>query len=463
MSNEGGRRMNNTNDFSKGSMLKNILVMAIPLTVAQLVQLLYNIVDRMFIGLLSDNSLALTGMGICFPIISIISAFNMLFSSGGAPLCSMARGRSDIKEAKKLMGNCFSLLIITGIVMMMVCYIFMKPILFLFGASDEIYPYASEYLTIYLLGTLFVMVGAGMNSFINSQGFAKIGMATTLMGAICNIVLDLVFVVFLKMGVRGAAIATVISQGVSAIWVFRFLTGKKALFTLDKESMKLDNSKRVLKMTGLGVSGFVMAMTNSLTQIICNATLQSFGGDLYVGIMTVLNSVREIFNIAIQGITTGAQPVISYNYGAKLYKRVKQGIMVVFVIALSYTVSAWFIVDHFPEFFLRLFTKEEQLVQTGIPCLQLFFGGFYMMSFQFIGQSTFVATGYSKHAVFFSLLRKAFIVVPLTLILPHFMGVNGVFMAEPISNFIGGSACFITMMLTVWRNLSRSLCNDDNS
>jgi putative MATE family efflux protein len=445
--------MNSTNDFSKGSMVKNILTMAVPLTIAQVVQLLYNIVDRMYIGLLSEDSLALTGMGICFPIISIVGAFNLLFSSGGAPLCSMARGSGDLAEAKKLMGNCFSLLMITGVLVMIVGYVFMKPILFLFGASDEIYPYASSYLSIYLLGTLFVMAGTGMNSFINAQGFAKIGMATTLLGAICNIVLDMVFVLVLRMGVTGAAIATVISQGISAVWVLHFLTGKKAILVLDRDSMKLNNKNRILRMTGLGISGFVMGMTNSLTQIICNATLQNWGGDLYVGIMTVLNSVREIFNVVVQGITTGSQPVISFNYGAKLYKRVKQGILAVAIIGISYTVFAWLIVENFSEVFLRLFTNEEQLIEVGTPCLKLFFGGFYMMSLQFTGQSTFVATGYSKHAVFFSLLRKVFIVVPLTLLLPYAMGVNGVFMAEPISNFLGGTACFITMMFTVWRKL----------
>jgi Na+-driven multidrug efflux pump len=263
----------------------------------------------------------------------------------------------------------------------------------------------------------------------------------------------MVFVLLLRMGVTGAAIATVISQGISAVWVLHFLTGKKAILVLDRESMKLNDKSRIFRMTGLGISGFVMGMTNSLTQIICNATLQNWGGDLYVGIMTVLNSVREIFNVVVQGITTGSQPVISFNYGAKLYKRVKQGILAVAVIGISYTVFAWLIVENFSEVFLRLFTNEEQLIEVGTPCLKLFFGGFYMMSLQFTGQSTFVATGYSKHAVFFSLLRKVFIVVPLTLLLPYAMGVNGVFMAEPISNFLGGTACFVTMMFTVWRKL----------
>ncbi|MDD3219470.1 MAG: MATE family efflux transporter [Lachnospiraceae bacterium] len=446
----------NINDFSKGAMWKNILSMAIPVTAAQLVQLLYNIVDRIYIGhMQGDASLALTGVGLTFPIISLITAFSLLFSSGGAPLCSIERGRGNHERAEKLLGNCFCLLLITGCLLMVVFYVFMKPILYAFGASDVTYPFASSYLTIYLIGTLFVMISTGMNMFINSQGFGKVGMATTMIGAVCNIILDPIFIFVFHMGVQGAALATIISQGVSALWVFHFLTGKKPMYKIKKVCMKLNDLKLILDMVSLGLSGFVMAVTNSLTQIVCNATLQTYGGDIYVGSMTILNSVREIFTLATQGITSGAQPVLGFNYGAGEYDRVKQGIKFMTGLTVGYTVLAWLVIDLVPQVFIGLFTSEPELMAVSIPSLRIFFGGFFMMSLQFSGQSTFVALGYSKHAVFFSLLRKAIIVVPLTLILPRFMGINGVFYAEPISNYIGGTACFVVMLLTVWPRLSK--------
>lgn len=447
----------NINDFSKGAMWKNILSMAIPVTAAQLVQLLYNIVDRIYIGhMQGDASLALTGVGLTFPIISLITAFSLLFSSGGAPLCSIERGRGNHERAEKLLGNCFCLLLITGCLLMVVFYAFMKPILYAFGASDVTYPFASSYLTIYLIGTLFVMISTGMNMFINSQGFGKVGMATTMIGAVCNIILDPIFIFVFHMGVQGAALATIISQGVSALWVFHFLTGKKPMYRIKKVCMKLNDLKLILDMVSLGLSGFVMAVTNSLTQIVCNATLQTYGGDIYVGSMTILNSVREIFTLATQGITSGAQPVLGFNYGAGEYDRVKQGIKFMTGLTVGYTVLAWLVIDLVPQVFIGLFTSEPELMAVSIPSLRIFFGGFFMMSLQFSGQSTFVALGYSKHAVFFSLLRKAIIVVPLTLILPRFMGINGVFYAEPISNYIGGTACFVVMLLTVWPRLSKN-------
>lgn len=442
------------NDFSKGAVWKNILSMAVPITAAQLVQVLYNLVDRIYLGHLQEgSSLALTGVGLTFPVISLISAFCMLFSSGGAPLCSIERGRGNHKRVETIMGNCFFLLLITGAVLMAFFYIFMKPVLYTFGASDATYPYARTYLLIYLTGTLFSMISAGMNMFINAQGFGKVAMMTTLLGAVCNVILDPIFIFALHLGVAGAAIATVISQGLSAFWVLRFLTGPEPMYRIRKKYMKLNDGHLLLQITGLGLSGFTMAVTNSLTQIICNSTLKSWGTDLNIGSMTIINSVREIFSMIVQGITQGATPVLGYNYGARKYKRVRSGIIFTSAIAITYTVLAWLCVHSFPEFFIRLFTKDEALIAVAIPSLKIFFAGFYMMSFQFIGQSTFVALGCSKRAVFFSLLRKAFIVVPLTIWLPYSFGVNGVFYAEPISNFIGGTACFLTMMLTLWPKL----------
>lgn len=443
-------------DFSKGEMWRNILYMAVPLAVSQIIQVLYNIVDRIYIGhMKSGNGLELTGVGLVFPIISIISAFSNLFSTGGAPLCSIERGKGNHEKAKEIMGNSFTLLFCTGVIMMLVFYIFMKPILYAFGASDLTYPYAREYLGLYLLGTLFVTLGFGMNPFINSQGFSRVGMMTTLVGAVVNIALDPIFIFACRMGVRGAAIATVISQGVSCIWVLWFLTGNKPMYKLGRRYLRVRNLRLVGEILTLGASGFMMMMTGSLTQIVSNATLQQYGGELYVGAMTILNSIRDIFTLVVHGLTTGAQPVLGYNFGARKYQRVKDGIRFVSIVCIIYTFLAWLVIDLFPTVFIQMFTQNKALIEVAVPALSIFFMGFFMMSFQFCGQTVFVSLGYSKYAICFTLLRKAIIVVPLTMILPVFMGVNGVFYAEPVSNYIGGIACYTTMMLTVWRMLGK--------
>lgn len=445
------------NDFSQGAVWKNILSLAVPLTVAQLVQLCYNIVDRIYIGHLpGSSSLALTGLGLTFPVITIINAFTRLFGSGGAPLCSIARGEGDEDKAKRIMGNSFFMLIATGILLMVFCQIFKKPILYMFGASDDTYPFAASYLTIYLLGTLFVMISGGMNDFISAQGFGRTSMTTVLVGAGLNILLDPLFIFVFDMGVQGAALATVISQFVSAVWVLRFLTGKKALFTLKLSAMKPD-WKLIGRISGLGLSGFVMAVTNGLTQIACNRMLGIYGGDSYIAIMTVLNSVREIFMLPLNGITHGSQPVMGFNYGAKQYGRVRQAVRFTAMITFIYTVLAWIIVMLIPGTFIRMFSSDASLLTEGVRSLKIFFFGFFFMAFQVSGQAAFVGLGKSKQAVFFSLLRKAFIVVPLTILLPQIgaLGVDGVFLAEPISNIVGGLACYITMMCTVYRQMKR--------
>lgn len=397
------------NDFSQGSMWRNILTMAVPLILAQAVQVLYNVVDRVYIGHLpADAALAFTGIGLTFPIVNIISAFTNLFGSGGAPLCSIARGRGDIARARRIMCNCFVMLLATGFVLMAVCYLGMKPILYLFGASDATWPFARDYLYIYLLGTPFVMVGLGMNSFVNAQGFGRMGMMTVALGAVVNLILDPIFIFGFNMGVQGAALATILSQAVSAAWVVRFLTGPKALFTLRQADMTPD-WPLLGQVTALGVSGFVMAVTNSLTQIACNATLQTWGGDVYVGIMTVINSVRELFTLPVHGLTQGAQPVLSYNYGAGKYRRVRKGIVFMTVSCFAFTSLVWLVTITKPALFIRLFNSDEPLVTLGAPALALFFQGFFMMSFQFSGQAVYVALNRPRSAVFFSLLRKAVI------------------------------------------------------
>lgn len=446
---------NQKTDFSKGPVWKCIVAQAVPLTVAQLVQLLYNVVDRIYIGHIGNNdSIALTGVGLTFPIVTLIMAFTALFGMGGVPLFSMARGSGDDEKAGRIMGNSFALLVLSSIVLTIFGYVFARDILFLFGASDESFVYAKEYLDVYLAGTIFSMTTTGMNGYINAQGFPRIGMLSIIIGAAANIVLDPVFIFVLDMGVTGAAIATVISQAVSAVWVVKFLFGKKAIIPLGMKNIRIkgDITKSI---TTLGTSNFIMQGTNCLVQVACNSTLQSFGGDIYVGIMTVANSIREIFMLPISGIVNGAQPVISFNYGAKEYKRAKDGIKFNTVLGSAYTMLAWILVVIAPAFWFELFSDDVQMIEAGIEMLMIYFFGFVFMSFQFAGQSTFQALGDAKHAIFFSLLRKAIIVVPLTLLLPRFgFGVMGVFLAEPISNVIGGLACYITMRLTVYKKLT---------
>lgn len=446
------------NDFSQGKVSQNILSMALPMTLAQLINILYNIVDRVYLGHLEGiGRMSITGLGLCLPVISILLGFANLCGMGGGPLCSIHRGKGENEEAERVMGNAFVLLLIFGAVLTVAGLIFRRPILYLFGASDITFPYAEAYLSIYLCGTLFVMIGLGMNPFINAQGFGQIGMMTVALGAVVNLLLDPIFIFLFHMGVRGAALATVISQGCSAAWVLWFLTGKKAILRLRKEVMALQ-WKRVQRILALGSSGFVMALTNSLVQILCNATLQQTGGELYVGVMTVINSVREVITMPVTGITNGCQPVLGYNYGTGLYKRVREGIRFTTGVTMAYSVCVWALVMALPHVFIHVFNSERELLTAGVPAFRIYFAAFFCMAFQFIGQSVFVGLNRSKNAVFFSLLRKAFIVAPLTILLPALgWGVDGVFYAEPISNVVGGLACFLTMLLTVYIPLGHKL------
>jgi len=449
------RSMEGKGNFGEGKIWRHIISQALPLTLAQLVQILYNLVDRIYIGHLPGDTqgLALTGVGVTFPVITLIAAFTNLFASGGAPLCSMARGKKDDKRALEIMGCTLFMQILVGIIVGVTAFLTMKPLLYLLGASDATYPYAAGYLRIYLLGTVFLMVGTGMNLFINLQGFPKIGMMTTLLGAILNIILDPVFIFVFKMGVEGAAIATVISQFVSAVWVISFLFGKKAVLRISREYIK----PRILLIKDiviLGMAGFVMQATNCIVQAVCNASLGYYGGDVYIGIMTILNSVREILGLPVGGLASGGQPVLSYNYGAGENKRVKEAIKFLSLVGSCYMLVVWLIIMLFPSFFIRLFSSDIQMVTYGNRVFMIYFGAFFMMQFQFIGQSTFTALGKSKQAIFFSIFRKVIIVLPLTLLLPGLgFGTDGVFIAEPVSNVIGGLACFITMLVTVYRKL----------
>ena len=445
-------------DFSQGPVWKCILAQALPLTVAQLVQLAYNVVDRIYLGHMGDgNSMALTGVGLTFPIITLIMAFTALFGVGGVPLFSMARGAGDTEKASKILGNSFALLLSSAGILMICGFVFCRPILFAFGASEESFVYAKQYLDIYLLGTFFSMTTTGLNGYINAQGFPKIGMLSIILGAVTNIILDPIFIFVFDMGVSGAALATIISQACSAVWVLRFLFGKQVLIPLQLSNIRIRRqvTKDIFK---LGTSNFIMQGTNCLVQVACNSTLQRYGGDLYVGIMTVTNSVREICMLPVSGLINGAQPVVSFNYGARKYDRVRAGIRFNTYIGVSFTMVAWLLIVLFPEFWFGIFSDDLAMMASGVPMLKLYFFGFVFMAFQFAGQSTFQALGDAKHAIFFSLLRKAIIVAPLTFLLPAIgFGVKGVFLAEPVSNVIGGLASYLTMRFTIYRRLEKAI------
>ena len=451
----GGRTQPKT-DFSQGPVWRRILDQAGPLIVAQLVHLLYNVVDRIYLGHMGDGGgMALTGVGLTFPIVTLIMGFAALFGTGGVPLFSIARGAGDEARARRILGNSFTLQLVSSALLMVVGYLFMRPILFAFGASEDSFVYAKAYLDVYLVGTAFSMIATGLNGYINAQGFPRIGMLSIVIGAAANIALDPVFIFALGMGVKGAALATVISQGLSALWVLRFLTGQKAIIPLKRENMTLDGQV-VRDIAKLGTANFIMQGTTCLVQIACNATLQQFGGDLYVGVMTVVNSVREIFLLPVNGITSGSQPVISYNYGARRYDRVLSGIRFNTLIGAGYTLVAWLLVLLLPRLWFGIFSDDPAMTEAGVEALRIYFFGFVCMALQFAGQSAFTALGDAPHAILFSLLRKAIIVVPLTLLLPRLgFGVKGVFLAEPVSNAVGGTACYLTMRLTQFRRIRR--------
>ena len=466
------------NDFSKGPMWQVILKMSVPMMMAQLVNVLYNVVDRMYIGHIEGvGAMALTGLGLSMPVISLITAFANLCGSGGGPLCSIARGEGDKEKAERYMGNAFVLLLIIGVALTALLSIFLRDILFFLGASENTYPYASEYLRVYLLGTLFVMISLGMNAFINAQGFAKIGMLTVVLGAVVNIVLDPVFILErgeklfgvlpmpfgLGLGIRGAAWATVIAQCCSAVWVLKFLFSKKAILDLRPKCMRL-HGPTVGKICGLGVTGFVMGVTNGIVQSACNVQLQRYGGDLYVGVMTVINSVKELAFLVVHGLASGAQPVLGYNYGAREYDRVRTGIRFFCLGSLIYACTVWLLSMTIPGALIRIFNRDPALLAAGIPSIRIYFCGFMFMSMQSAGQCVFVGLGKAKHAVIFSLLRKVFIVLPLVFLLPLIpgMGVNGVFWSEPISDLLGGGACFLTMWFTVYKKLGREASLQSN-
>ena len=447
-----------TGDFSRGRVSTTILKLGLPMMLAEFVHVLYNIVDRMYIGHMAEGgTLALTGLGICFPLITLIGAFANLFSTGGATLMTIARGSGDNRKAERIMGTSFTMLMITGGVLTVLLFGFAPGLLRLLGGDAETLPAALSYFRIYVIGTIPVLIGLGMNPFISAQGFPRVGMMTVIIGAALNILLDPLMIYQMGMGVRGAALATVLSQLAGAAWAMAFLCGRRAVIRLTGFHLDRTELKGIIR---LGVTGFTFKVTNSLTQAIVNVMLKAWGGSmstLYVGAMSLINSIREIMSLPNNGIVQGGQSVMSYNYGAKLYRRVSQSIRFTFLSGLGINLAMWALVMFAPRPVIGLFTADEQLIALTADCARIFFGVFPFMALQQTGQSTFVALNYPRYALFFSLLRKIVLVAPLTLALPGLgLGVNGVFWAELISQLTGATACFVTMSLVIWRPMNQA-------
>ena len=446
-------------DFDNGKITTNIFQAALPMLVAQILSLLYNIVDRIYIARIPEiGTTALGAVGLCFPIIVIITAFSNLFGSGGAPLFSIERGRGDKKRAGMIMNTSFFMLTVCAVVLMCIGFIFARPILVLFGSSENALIYAYPYIMIYLIGTFPSMIITGMNPFINAQGYTIIGMCSVVIGAIANIVLDPLFIFAFHLGIRGAAIATVLSQCLSAGFVLYFLS-KKAEYKirmLHKEEIRVcgSDAKNIIS---LGTAGFIMQLTNSLVNICCNNVLAATGGDVYISVMTIISSVRQMVETPIWSISEGSSPVISYNYGAKRPKKVIKAWITMSILILIYILIAWSVILFAPKFLIGIFSSDKNLMIDTVPAMKLYFAAFIFMLFQYTGQTMFKSLNKKKQAIFFSILRKVVIVVPLTYVFPYVfhMGSNGVFMAEPVSNVIGGSLCFIVMLLTVLPELKR--------
>ncbi len=444
------------NDFSQGDVPRLIMKLAIPMIVAQVVNALYSIVDRIYIGHMADvGQTALTGIGLCFPITMTVSAFAALIGYGGAPLSSILRGRRDDRQAERVLGNCVTALTVLGILVPLACFCLRRPILYLFGASDATYPYADEYITIYLMGSLPVMITLGLNTFINAQGFTRDGMVTVGIGALCNIMLDPIFIFAFGLGVAGAAIATVISQVVSCLWVFAFLLGKKNLIRLRRENLR-PSWPLLGRICGLGVSSFIMQITESAISAVFNASLFRFGGDIYVTAMTVASSISQVYTMIIQGFGQGAQPVTGYNYGAGAYGRVRQCYRFLTGVCVAYAVVAWGLIQLFMPQIISVFNGDPNLLAAAVPMLRIYFLLTFLFALQTASQNTFVALGEARKATFFALLRKVFLLIPLILLMPRLgFGVAGIFAAEPIADTVSAVACFVTFLLTSYRGLRR--------
>ena len=417
-----------------GQLLRRL---AIPTVIAQLVNMLYNIVDRIYIGHIPEvGSAALTGVGVCLPIILIVSAFACFTASGGAPRASIYMGRDDMDSAEKTLGGCFTLQIGISVVLTAVLLLWGREALLAFGASENTVGYALDYMRIYVLGTVFVQLTLGMNAYITAQGFATVSMKTVLIGALLNTALDPLFIFVLGLGVRGAALATVISQAVSAVWVMTFLMGKKTRWRLQREDLRV-SGKIVLPCIALGLSPFVMQSTESLIAICFNSSLLRYGGDMAVGAMTVLTSIMQFSNMPLQGLTQGAQPIVSYNFGARNAQRVREAYFCLLRACVTYSMAIWLLVELFPRAFILIFNNNAALVEYASWAVRIYMGCSGIFGIQIACQQTFVALGNAKTSLFLAVWRKIILLIPLIYILPHFFADKAfaVFLAEPVADF----------------------------
>ena len=438
---------NNKNFLGTEPVGKLLLKLSIPTVIAQLINMLYNIVDRIYIGHIpGEGSLALTGVGVCMPIIMIVSAFAALVSSGGAPRASIYMGKQDNKSAENILGNCFILQIIISVILTAILLIWGRDLLLAFGASENTISYATDYMHIYAFGTLFVQLTLGMNAFITAQGFTTFSMVSVLIGAVCNIVLDPVFIFVFHMGVRGAALATVISQAISTLWVVLFLCGKKTQLHLRKKHLHLE-AKVVLPCIALGLAAFIMQSSESIVTVCFNSSLLRYGGDIAVGAMTILTSVMQFAMLPLQGIAQGAQPISSYNYGAKNNDRVRKTFRLLLKVSFGYSIILWAIVMLFPQMFAMMFTSDNALLSFTSQALRIYMASMFMFGIQIACQMAFNALGKAKDSIIVAVMRKFILLIPLIYIMPAIFKANqtnAVYMAEPVADFI--AVCFTSIL-----------------
>lgn len=440
--------MDDNKDFLGTQPIGRLLLkLALPTVAAQLINMLYNIVDRMYIGHIKDvGALALTGVGVCMPLIMIISAFAALVGNGGAPRASIYMGKKDTDAAQKILGNCFSLQIIISIILTIILLIGNKTFLLAFGASENTISYAVNYMNIYAIGTIFVQLTLGMNAFITAQGFAKTGMLSVLIGAVANIVLDPVFIFGMNMGVRGAALATIISQTLSCIWVLSFLFGKKTFLKIKPENLRL-HAKIILPCVALGSSLFIMQASESIISVCFNSSLLKYGGDIAVGAMTILTSVMQFAMLPLQGLGQGAQPIMSYNYGAKNNDRVRKTFQLLLKVSFGYSIVLWAIVMLFPQMFAMMFTSDDALLSFTSQALRIYMASMFMFGIQIACQMAFNALGKAKDSIIVAVMRKFILLIPLIYIMPAIFKANqtnAVYMAEPVADFI--AVCFTAIL-----------------
>ncbi len=457
--------MNQNKDFLGTEPIGKLLFkLALPTVAAQLINMLYNIVDRIYIGHMAENgALALTGVGVCLPVIMIVSAFAALVSSGGAPRASISMGKKESDKAENILGNCFSLLVIISVVLTIVLLLFNRPLLMLFGASENTIGYASSYLRIYALGTIFVQMTLGMNMFITAQGFAKTGMLTVLIGAVCNIILDPFFIYVLDMGVSGAALATIMSQAFSCIWCLLFLSGKKTNLKIRRKYMRLQKDIIVPCIT-LGLATFIMQASESVIAVCFNSSLLKYGGDIAVGAMTICTSILQFAMLPMQGIGQGSQPISSYNYGAGNAERVKQTFTLLLKICVTYSVLLYAAIMLAPRLFAGIFSNDPALLDYAVSAIRIYCGALFVFGIQISTQLTFVSIGNAVCSIIVAVVRKFVLLIPLIFIMPHLASdpAKGVFMAEPIADFL--AVCFTGVLFFIqFRKALKQLQKPQNS